>query len=47
MRKILIKHASLLSALALVMVTYSANSACFYWSHQPETPKNLKNFRKF
>ncbi|MFI3173130.1 MAG: cyclic lactone autoinducer peptide [Eubacteriales bacterium] len=47
MRKILIKHASLVSALALIMVTYSANTTCAFWCHQPETPKNIKDFRKF
>lgn len=47
MKKIIIRYASLFTSLALVMVTYSANTACFFWSHQPEPPKNLKSFRKF
>ena len=47
MKKILVKHAKLVSALDLMMVTYSANTACFYWIHQPEAPENLKSFRKF
>ena len=41
------KGAGVITALALVVTTISANSACAYMMHQPELPASAKKLRKF
>ncbi|SDY79097.1 cyclic lactone autoinducer peptide [Lachnobacterium bovis] len=35
-----------INCLALVLVAASANSACFFYFHQPEFPKAADKFRQ-
>lgn len=46
LRKLVLKLAVFLPALALVVGVACANSACFTFYHQPETPKEMDAYRK-
>lgn len=39
--------AKALTATADKMLTYAANSKCFFLYHQPKQPEAVKKFRKF
>ena len=41
------KGVGIITAIALVVTTFSANSTCMYMMHQPELPKSAKKLRKF
>ena len=47
MKDFMQKYASLMAALALVITTLVANSACAYPMHQDEMPETAKKLRKF
>jgi len=44
MKKILVKISSILPALALVAAVASAQSACWFFYHQPDIPDALKKY---
>lgn len=41
------KLSRLVACMALVVTMANVNSACFFFSHQPELPKNARCLRKF
>jgi len=41
------KNSGFLSALALVLTTFTVNSTCFFTMHQDEIPEVAKKLRKF
>lgn len=41
------KYGSWMAALALVVTSMNANSACIFLMHQPEIPESAKKLRKF
>lgn len=41
------KWGSVLTAFAVVVTTWSANTACTFVTHQPELPNGAKKLRKF
>lgn len=43
----IMKFGGVFAALAVVIATNSANSACFWIAHQPELPEDVKKLRKF
>lgn len=45
--KLTSKFGGLFAAFALVIASFSANTACMWISHQPELPEDVKNLRKF
>ncbi|MEE0023277.1 cyclic lactone autoinducer peptide [Ruminococcus sp.] len=47
MKKFIKKYSGLLSALALVLTTFTVNSTCIYTMHQDEVPEVAKKLRKF
>lgn len=47
MKKMLSKYGSFFAAFALVVTTYTANSACMFIMHQDELPAGAKSLRKF
>jgi len=46
-KKFIKKYSGLLSALALVLTTFTVNSTCIYTMHQDEVPEVAKKLRKF
>lgn len=44
---ITMRGGSMLAALALIVTTASANSACMLVMHQPELPESARKLRKF
>lgn len=47
MKAIMRRYAGVIAALALVVTTVSANSACIWFTYQPELPETAKKLRKF
>lgn len=47
MKNFMQKYAGMMAALALVITTLVANSACMYTMHQDEMPEAAKKLRKF
>ena len=47
MKNFLKKYGSWMAALALVVTSMNANSACIFLMHQPEIPESAKKLRKF
>jgi len=45
-KDIICKHGAMVSALALVLATVTANSTCFYFSYQPDEPAGLMKLKK-
>ena len=45
--KLVTKFGGLFAALAVIIASVSANSACMWISHQPELPEDVKKLRKF
>lgn len=41
------KFAGSLASLALMLTVFNANSACVFFYHQPELPKEAQSLRKF
>lgn len=39
----IVKLSAKLAPFALVLATVTANSTCFWFSHQPDVPKKLMN----
>lgn len=40
------KYGAMVSALALVLATVTANSTCYYFSYQPDEPAGLMKLKK-
>jgi len=47
MMKIMTVCGVLLANLALFMTTLSANSACYFFAHQPKLPESARELRRF
>ncbi len=47
LRKFVTKFGGMFAALAVVIATTSANSACLWIGHQPKLPDDVKKLRKF
>ena len=47
MRKFITKYSGVLTAIALMVASHSANVTCHYYFNQPEQPDAVKNLRKF
>lgn len=47
MNKLIMKYGGMLAALALVVTTLTANSACIFYTHQEPLPADAKKLRKF
>lgn len=47
MKKFVMKYGHVLSAIALIMTTFSSNRACALILHEPKLPKSAKSLRKF
>ncbi|MBO5020478.1 MAG: cyclic lactone autoinducer peptide [Clostridia bacterium] len=45
-KSFLLKYGTTLSALALILGTVSANSACFAFYHQPKVPASMDRYKK-
>jgi len=45
--KLIMKYGGMLAALALVVTTLTANSACIFYTHQEQLPESAKALRKF
>jgi len=45
-KRIACKYGAVVSALALVLATVTANSTCYYFSHQPDEPEGLMKLKK-
>lgn len=43
---LVLKYATTLSALALIVGTASVNSACYVFYHQPKVPTAMNRFKK-
>ena len=51
MKKFITKYSmklgSCVAALAVIMTAFTANSACVWFTHQEELPKDAKKLRRF
>lgn len=47
MNRLLLRFSGMISVLALIITTTSANVTCGYYAYQPKLPENAKNLRKF
>lgn len=45
-RSFLLKHCSVIAALAMAVATKSVAKACWFWFNQPEVPEGMKKFVK-
>ena len=46
-KALLYKWGSVLTAFAVLITTWSANTACTFVTHQPKLPEAAKKLRKF
>lgn len=47
MKKLFLKYAGMMAALALVITTISANTTCIMTVYQEKLPESAKKLRKF
>ncbi|RDY22948.1 cyclic lactone autoinducer peptide [Romboutsia maritimum] len=46
MKKCALKIAKKMGSLAVLTTAVSANTACTWFNHQPEMPKDIKKFKR-
>lgn len=43
---VLIQLGKIVAPLAMAMAIFTANSTCYFFSYQPDTPKSLDKYRR-